>query len=346
MTDGAVPRRRRHSAILGLALVLALAGMALQVFNIGEWVDIQRAWVESHPLPNGRIPWEFAIDDGQRVAIVVFSILYALLASVPALVIVAWLTRRAGRTGSEAILAAALTWPVFGLLASRVQEVILFIVGMRDESWAFAVLVPPTEELLLLACAAAVLLRKQPKGVRPAIALGLATGIGMNIWETGFYVQADIVLSQLGSTGQLGQWSVVGLRAALLGFGLHAVTAALSTLGLAISLGRPVGRGRWVPALAALGGSILVHAAWNATANPIVNRLLAAIATPESIDNPWLAFIAGSIVALPYVAIPGAILIVFWRRAGQEPEPRDAEPGPEPDPDPGDEVSPASPAPA
>ncbi len=146
------------------------------------------------------------------------STLFALVASVPALVIVAWLARRAGRYPAEAILAAGLAWPVFGIVASRAEEVLAPCSASAADPTRSTILAPPTEELLLLGFAAAVLLIRRPNGMRPAIALGLATGIGMNVWETALYVQAAGIFSGLGGE-QVGQWSAIGARAALSGSG-------------------------------------------------------------------------------------------------------------------------------
>jgi hypothetical protein len=299
----------------GVSAGLAVAGMGISAFNAGEWFEIQRTWVAEHPLPSGRIPWELAMDDGARVAAVVFSTLFALAAAIPALVIVSWLARRAGRSATEAILAAALTWPVFGLLASRIEEVLATGLGLGQE--AFDLLVPPTEEVLLLGCACAVLLARPQRGLRAAIALGLATGIGMNVWETAFYVQAGWVLSSM-SIDQPGQWTTVGLRAALLGFGLHAITAAVSTLGVALALRRPAGVPRLLPVMLALAASIAVHGLWNATATGLVAHLSVLAGGIRVVDDPGVAFAVGSLVAVPYLAFPILVLVVAWRRGGPD----------------------------
>ena len=70
----------------------------------------------------------------------------------------------------------------------------------------------------------------------------------------------------------------------------------------------------------AFGASIMVHTAWNATTTPLINRVLGAFGGRDAADTPWNAMVAGSLVALPYLAVPAVVLVVAWRRAGRADE--------------------------
>lgn len=295
-----------------VAIGLAILGLAVSVYNGGPWLQEQRTWAASHHFANG-LPRE-SLSDGAWFFMVAFSTLFALVGSSIALLVTCWLARRAGRSASEAIIAAILAWPVFAILAERMQLAVSVVVGLPSDRLVVDILTPPVEELLLLVCATAVLVARPPRGARPAIAFGLAAGIGMNVFETAIYVQQASIASWMGYDS-VDQWAIVGLRAPLFGFGLHPVTSALSTLGVGMSLARAPGTRRWMPALAAIGASIAVHGLWNATATQLSNRIAHQIGGFDGITVPAVAFASGSIVALLYLGLPMLVLAWGWRRA-------------------------------
>ena len=302
-------RRRWWAVVIGLAAI----GLAVSVFNGGPWLEAQRDWASAHHFDNG-LPLA-GLTDGDWVAMVIFSSLFALVGSVPALGITGWLAHRAGRSAPEVILTATLSWPVFAVLGGRAEAALATVVGLGADQRVADILTPPVEELLLVLCASAVLLAWPPRGLRTGIVLGLAAGIGMNVFETALYVQQGGVGSWMDVPFE-GQWSVVAARGGLFGFGLHAVTAALSMLGVAAFLARPSGARRYAPAIAAIAASIAIHAIWNATATTVVNWLARAIGGPDAMHTPAIAFLSSSTVALLYLGIPMLVLVTAWRRAG------------------------------
>jgi RsiW-degrading membrane proteinase PrsW (M82 family) len=151
-------------------------------------------------------------------------------------------------------------------------------------------------------------------GVREGILVGLTVGLGATIGEAGIFTQ----IVDAGDGGQV-FGSVIALRLALFGLGLHAATAGL--IGVALGY-RWSGRStlRWPAVLAvAFVAALALHALSNAATGQILAPILMALVPSpdfgalEPIPHPlfWLASSAASLVLLwpAYAA-----LALAWRR--------------------------------
>jgi RsiW-degrading membrane proteinase PrsW (M82 family) len=299
---------RQAWALLGGLIAVTFA---VAFLDAGELFAVERSWILSHPV-QGVVQTGDIRDTAHEAALVGFSLLFALVAAIPTFAMVAWLTRRAGRRAAEALLAAALAALLIAIQFGRIQS---FLAAQLAISWSDlrpVILTPPVEEAVKLVAAATVLSLGLPRGARPAIVLGLAAGIGFNVFEAGLYVMK----SSLAGAGHEGQWTTIWSRFALLGFGLHAVTAALSTAGLALSLDRARGGlGRALPAFVGFGSAMLIHGLWNATTGWIYSIVMPVFRPdPDAQVDPLTGLIVGSITVLPYLVVPIAALVAIWRR--------------------------------
>ncbi len=326
----APPRARDWRPIVGLLLV---ADAVFLVIN-GIWFA---AYLRDEGPP-------FSPEASELIWVHATTIVLGLIVATPAFALISRLAR-----GTFVPLGAGVAAVLLGvfafLLAAQVNDWVLvtfdLVPGPGPDGGldVVSVIVAPLveEPFKLLALVAVASLMRPRFGVRPGIVLGLLVGIGATLIETGAYLQGAYAYGNGATYG-----TIIAVRFALFGLGLHATTAALigAGLGSAVAGGTRRGYIRIGIVLLALTGAVVVHIVWNLWSSRLTFELVNAW-TPEpdfgSVE-PYahhVIWVASSVVTAVLLLAPALILAIAWRRAR-----RVAGPVPEPDlPDPGTETT-------
>jgi RsiW-degrading membrane proteinase PrsW (M82 family) len=286
-----------------LAVAVPVLAVAVSVADAVFLLDVLRATARSIP------PYLTAEDVAGKAA---FSALVCWIATIPAFVLLWLAARRAGVRPSSLVIVAAVAVLVVGINGGRLQGLVFppfSLVGSFD--WDLLLLTPLVEEVLKVLAVGAVMVASGARKRRAGIVLGAAAGLGMTAFETAHYINAAYLLETSVWFGTL-----VALRFALLGLGMHAAATALAGLGLGAWLER--GRRRadlWMP-FAGLLGAVGVHVTWNAVADAVISVVLDALIPAGGQQGPIDSFTAASITSTLLLVVPWMVLIAAWRRSG------------------------------
>lgn len=254
------------------ALLLVLGGVLFLATSLGPAINA--------PLP-ATVVWVAAV-----VEVVV-------------LLLVARLVIPRGRARTLLLVLAALLGGVtVTMFASIVNSVVPELLGITpevlgNEDLAFnlqaAFVGPVVEEVLKLLAVLVVLLigKSVLRGPMDGLAVGLFVGIGFTVVENISFAMTGV---DGASPTLAGAWGMV-LDRMLLGFGNHAIFAAISGAALAFLLVH--GRRAWAWFAAGFGTAILLHITWNG-----VSVSLDLIDIPE-----WVGYVVLIAVQLVYIAI-------------------------------------------
>jgi RsiW-degrading membrane proteinase PrsW (M82 family) len=298
-----VARRLARTALA--AGVVALA-VLVSVLNAIFLLDVVRSANPSYP------EWYTPADVAGKAA---FAALVCLAATIPALILLWLLARRAKVRASSLVLVAGAAAVAVGINGGRIQYFALPQLSPTGGfDWDGVLVTPVVEELLKVAAVAVVMVAVGARSARAGIVLGAAAGIGMTAFETAYWIVSNYVL-------EVNVWFgiVMALRFALLGLGMHATATAFAGLGVGAWLER--GRRRhdaWMP-LAGLLGAVGVHATWNAVGEHVLGAF-ARLVLPAS-QEPGFGdtFAVSSMAAVVLLAAPWIALAVAWRRNGPQP---------------------------
>jgi len=296
------PRRVWPFALVLLALTFALivvdSAMALRTFPpIGLEVDIPAlVWI-----------------------LLVTAVLGAVVA-LPVLLLLGWGARRAGMRGRLVVVAGLVGVVLFLLEAGRLHNAAAELTGIRP-AWADGspleaiVIAPLIEEPLKLLGVLLVAAWFRPRlDVRRGLIVGAAIGLAVNLIEAGIYTQA----AYGGGAGAI-YGTVIALRFGLFGLGLHLTTAALLGAAVGAAMTGTAWRHRIAVVGGALAATLVVHAAWNATASDAMTSVVLFLEPhPDFSANEPVAqhivWLASSAITLVISAPLLAALAIAWRR--------------------------------
>jgi RsiW-degrading membrane proteinase PrsW (M82 family) len=293
-----------------LGLVVALLGL---IVIDGIWFAGDVGATDLIPRPASEFIWVDLV-----------AIWLSIVVALPALALLLRASL-AIRFDTRAVLLAVLAGGVAIQVCRRIGIVVLQLTGIvpsgdpADFDINGIVIAPVIEETAKLVVIA-LLLRffVARAGVREGIVVGLAVGVGATIAEAGIFTQ----IVDANDGGQV-FGSVVALRLALFGLGLHAATAGL--IGAALGYRRSP-QGRSTPSLPVVltvtfVAALAIHALSNAALGQVLDPILMALvpspdfgaAEPLPHQLFWLASSAASLFLLWPVYLA---LALAWRRSG------------------------------
>lgn len=304
--------RWRWSLIIFLGVVAAVA------FNTAILADeVRVAAIEGfHALPSCRgctptYPEPFAI-----FLIATFACVLAVVAAIPAIVVIGLLGRRVGLRPSAISATALLATLLVASVGARVVTWSSAWLGASEPgATVSSVVIGPAIEETAKASGILIvgIVMAWRLGIRAGIVLGAAAGLLVTVFEIGLYVQLNVASNTNTAYG-----AVIATRLGLFGLGVHVVATAIAGAGIGAWLVQDRPRQSRV-LVASLAAAIVVHGLWNLVGSTLISRFLIALypdpdfAMPEPFPISTL-FVASSAAQLVVLGLPILALVVVWRR--------------------------------
>ena len=248
--------------------------------------------------------------DGSQ-AILVVTFVMAVIAAVPASLILRWLVpEMPSRLTAVAVLVGALPAIAATHAASRISPWSSPAPSIEELLFRSATIPPIVEELVKSGAIVLVLLALPPAVLvtrRHGKVAGAAVGLGFTVAETAIYVAA---IYDGGSNVPFS--SQFALRFGLLGLSGHALTSTLAGVGIADAW-QARGRNRVAVAAPWIAAAIVAHASMNSL-GALVHALVAGPFAPadDAFEVPagieWLSMVAS------FVAAQAWAVILLWLR--------------------------------
>lgn len=303
----------RRTGVTGRHIVAALVAVALAML-----VVIADAAFLVEVLRTTELPMASTVSVEDVTGKAFFAGLACWVATIPGFLVLSRATRGAGVGVLSLVTVAAVSGVLVGINGGRIQGLVFPPFSLADGiDWDGLLLTPVVEEILkglAVVAAMAVMVTAGARSPRSGILLGAAAGLGMTAFETAHFIVAYYLLQSNAWFG-----TVIALRFAVVGLGMHATASAFTGLGLGAWLGRgSLRRDAWMP-LAGLAAAVALHALWNAVASDLIIELHRRLGPPGQVQQPVESFIAASLVSVLLLAGPWIVLAIAWRRGGTRP---------------------------
>ena len=303
--------------------LLALTAIAVVVVNAAELADGARAFAIEHfrAAPSCRLCKPTYPSVISLLFTASFAIVLATALAIPGIAVLIALGRRAN-TRPSALLGVGMASVV--IMASVTGRLVGIASGTFDApdqglELASVLIGPALEETSKAATVLVVaLLAGWRAGPRAGIALGAAAGLAVAIAEAALYVQLNVAYGDSTAYG-----TVIPVRLALFGLGVHVVAAAIAGAGVGAWI---VGdRRRRLPLLAGcVLAATVIHGIWILIASDVMTRLALGMTPKPDFDSaepiPMTAlFVASSVTGVLILALPVLALAIAWRRTAPPP---------------------------